>query len=100
MIWLTFGCGCPRHTDGAVSPKETIVAADFLGINEAVTVPRKIIQSHPAPEQIETWLRQDVAALLQVHADDDGSSHPSIPQLRADRDACVGRLREAIQKLM
>jgi Family of unknown function (DUF6079) len=48
---------------------------------------------------LEDTAKQDVAAPLQVHADDDGSSHPSIPQLRADRDACLGRLREAIQKV-
>lgn len=41
----------------------------------------------------------EVAALLQHHAHDDGATRPPIPQLRADHDACMGRLHEAIQKV-
>ena len=43
--------------------------------------------------------KHDVAAPLQQHANDDGSAHPPIPQLRADLDACVGRLEQAIQRV-
>ncbi len=42
--------------------------------------------------------KEQVAAPLQAHAQDDGG-HPPINQLRADRDACTGRLQEAIQKV-
>jgi hypothetical protein len=42
--------------------------------------------------------RDSVATSLQQHAHDDGS-HPPIPQLRADRDACLSRLDDAIQKV-
>lgn len=40
-----------------------------------------------------------VAEPLQHHAHDDGATHPPIPQLRADHDACMARLREAIKKV-
>jgi len=43
--------------------------------------------------------KEDIEAPLQRHADDDGATHPSIQQLRADRDACSARLNEAIQKV-
>ena len=43
--------------------------------------------------------KEEVAAPLQRHATDDGSTHPQIPQLRADRDACVARLAEAVQRV-
>ena len=46
-----------------------------------------------------TTLRRTSQAPLQRHANDDGATHPSIPQLRADRDACSARLNEAIQKV-
>jgi hypothetical protein len=48
---------------------------------------------------LDTTVQQDVAALLHLHANDDGSSQLSIPQLRADRDACAARLRDAIHKV-
>lgn len=38
-----------------------------------------------------------IAAGLQVHANDDGASHPPISQLRADQEACLARLRQSVQ---
>ena len=43
--------------------------------------------------------KEEVAAPLRQHANDDGAAQPPIPQLRADLDACVGRLDQAIQKV-
>ncbi len=40
--------------------------------------------------------KEQVAAPLQQHSVDDGSSQPPILQLRADRDACAGRLQQAM----
>jgi hypothetical protein len=37
-----------------------------------------------------------IAAGLHAHADDDGGGRPSIAQLRADREACLARLRQAV----
>jgi hypothetical protein len=48
---------------------------------------------------LDDGTKADVAAPLQHHANDDGSAGPPIPQLRADRDACAGRLNEAMQKV-
>jgi hypothetical protein len=42
--------------------------------------------------------KDDIASSLRSHANDDGAGAPSVVQLRADRDACVARLRSAIQK--
>ncbi len=44
-------------------------------------------------------VKQQVAAPLRTHAEDDGASHPPISQLRADRDACQGRLSAAVQQV-
>ena len=44
-------------------------------------------------------VKQQVAAPLRTHAQDDGATHPPISQLRADRDACQGRLGAAIQQV-
>ena len=44
-------------------------------------------------------VKEQVAAPLQIHAKDDGSGHPPISQLRADRDACTGRLDAATDKI-
>ena len=38
-----------------------------------------------------------IATGLRAHANDDGASHPPISQLRADQEACLARLRQAIQ---
>jgi hypothetical protein len=41
--------------------------------------------------------KAQIAAGLQAHAYDDGTHHPSISQLRADHEACLARLRQAVQ---
>ena len=43
--------------------------------------------------------RDEIAAPLKDHADDDGSSAPPISQLRSDHDACDPRLQAAIKKV-
>ena len=43
--------------------------------------------------------RDEIAAPLRDHAEDDGSSAPPISQLRSDRDACAPRLQAAIKKV-
>jgi hypothetical protein len=53
----------------------------------------------PEWTKLDENARDDIAAPLQRHADDDGASHPPIPQLRADRDACMARLHEVIQRV-
>jgi Family of unknown function (DUF6079) len=42
--------------------------------------------------------KDDIASPLRAHANDTGEGEPSIAQLRADRDACLGRLKAAIEK--
>ena len=48
---------------------------------------------------LEAAAREDVAATLRSHAEDDGSSEPSLSQIRADREACLTRLQTAIEKV-
>jgi len=43
--------------------------------------------------------RDEIAAPLRDHAEDDGSSAPLISQLRSDHDACDPRLQTAIKKV-
>ena len=43
--------------------------------------------------------RDETAAPLRDHAEDDGSSTPQLSQLRSDRDACDPRLQAAIKKI-
>jgi hypothetical protein len=43
--------------------------------------------------------RDEIAAALRDHAEDDGSSAPQISQLRSDHDACDPRLQAAIRKV-
>jgi hypothetical protein len=43
--------------------------------------------------------KDEIAAPLRDHAEDEGSSAPPISQLRADRDACDPRLQAAIKKV-
>lgn len=44
-------------------------------------------------------VKEEVAAPLQIHAQDDGSGQPPISQVRADTDACTGRLDAATDKI-
>lgn len=50
----------------------------------------------PAWVDLSDDVRETLSAPLHVHAKDDGSTNPPIPQLRSDLDACAGRLRDAI----
>ena len=44
-------------------------------------------------------VQEQVATSLQSHAEDDGSDDSTIRQLRADNDACTGRLQAAVEKV-
>jgi hypothetical protein len=43
--------------------------------------------------------KEEIAAPLRCHAEDDGSSGPAITQVRSDRDACLTRLQTAVNKI-
>ncbi len=43
--------------------------------------------------------KQQIAGGLRRHADDNGDPRPSIEQLRADREACVARLQQAVHAI-
>jgi hypothetical protein len=53
----------------------------------------------PQWDSLAEEVKEQVAAPLQIHAKDDGSGYPPISQLRADRDACTGRLDAATDKI-
>jgi hypothetical protein len=40
--------------------------------------------------------KDEIAGGLRTHVGDSSSTHPSIPQLRADREACMARLQQAV----
>lgn len=44
-------------------------------------------------------VQEQIATPLQSHTEDDGSDDSSISELRADCDACTGRLQAAIEKV-
>lgn len=43
--------------------------------------------------------KEQIVAGLHTHANDDGSGRPSIAQLRADREACLARLQQAVHSV-
>jgi hypothetical protein len=53
----------------------------------------------PGWSDLAQSVRDEIAAPLRDHAEDDGSSSPPISQLRSDGDACDPRLQSAIKKV-
>ena len=54
----------------------------------------------PVWPDLTTEVKEEIAQPLYVHAKDAGAGEPPVAQLRADRDACVARLRAAIEKAL
>jgi hypothetical protein len=48
---------------------------------------------------LDVSAKEDIAAALRYHAEDDGLSEPALSQVRSDSDACLARLRAAIEKV-
>ena len=57
------------------------------------------LTSTPGWASLSEDLQEQVATPLQRHAEDDGSDNSTISQLRADNDACTGRLHAAVEKV-
>lgn len=57
------------------------------------------IQGHASWQQLTPEQQQEVLAPLESYAQPAGESEP-IPQLRADTDACAGRVNKAVEGMM
>jgi hypothetical protein len=53
----------------------------------------------PGWPDLDVAAKEDIAAPLRLHAEDDGSSEPGLSQIRSDRDACLTRLQTATVKV-
>jgi hypothetical protein len=53
----------------------------------------------PGWSDLDELAKDEIAAPLRDHAEDDGAAAPPISQLRSDRDACVARLQAAIKRV-
>lgn len=57
------------------------------------------LQKEPGWDELDEILRKQIAEPLVKYTVETGPGEPSIPQLRADRDACAARLSTAIEQV-